>query len=57
MLYSIILIEKCAPSIAQLEERGTVKETLRDPEVTGSIPVRRIFFLAERFCRIRPLTR
>ena len=48
VLYSIILIEKCVPSIAQLEERGTVKETLCDPEVTGSIPVRRIFFLAER---------
>jgi hypothetical protein len=31
------------PSIAQLEERGTVKETLCDPKVTGSTPVRRRF--------------
>ena len=34
------------PSIAQLEERGTVKETLCDPKVTGSTPVRRIFWPA-----------
>ncbi len=31
------------PSIAQLEERGTVKGKLCDPKVTGSTPVRRIF--------------
>ncbi len=29
------------PSIAQLEERGTVMEILRNPKVTGSTPVRR----------------
>src|ERR1700761_2114512 len=33
-----------SPSIAQLEERGTVMVTLRNPEVTGSIPVRRTSF-------------
>jgi hypothetical protein len=42
--HCIVLFEgDSMPSIAQLEERGTVKETLCDPEVTGSIPVRRIF--------------
>ncbi len=33
------------PSIAQLEERGTVKEILLNPKVTGSTPVRRILLL------------
>ena len=41
--------ERPWPSIAQLEERGTVKETLCDPEVTGSTPVRRTFCLAAIF--------
>ncbi len=40
------------PSIAQLEERGTVKETLLNPKVTGSTPVRRILLLqnSSDFC-------
>ena len=39
--------KECVPSIAQLEERGTVKETLCDPKVTGSTPVRRTFCYVE----------
>ena len=40
------------PSIAQLEERGTVKEILLNPKVTGSTPVRRILLLqsSSDFC-------
>ena len=43
------LFEGAWPSIAQLEERGTVKEILCDPEVTGSTPVRRTFCSAAIF--------
>ena len=42
----VLLGRDITPSIAQLEERGTVKETLCDPKVTGSTPVRRIFYPA-----------
>jgi hypothetical protein len=45
--HCILLLEKdTVPSIAQLEERGTVMEILCDPKVTGSTPVRRIFWPA-----------
>ena len=40
------MAEYCKPSIAQLEERGTVicnQAYVSHPKVTGSIPVRRIF--------------
>ena len=45
--FNIILSQNVYPSIAQLEERGTVTEKERYPKVTGSTPVRRIFCLRD----------